>query len=51
MARARTMRERHHRLLAEHQHVERVAVVAVGLRDEAVVGRVVDGASRARGRA
>src|SRR5262249_15112440 len=30
------------RLLAEDQHVERVAVVAVGARDETVVGRVVD---------
>src|SRR5438445_143021 len=35
--------ERHHRLLTEHKHVERVAVLAVGLREEAVVRRVVHG--------
>ena len=32
------------RLLAEHQRIERVAIVAEGPRDEAVVGRIVDGA-------
>src|SRR3954468_18559215 len=32
------------RLLSQHQHVERIAVVAVGARDEAVVGGIVDGA-------
>src|SRR5206468_3844823 len=35
--------EWHHRLLAEHEHVEGVAVLAVGLRQEAVVRRVVHG--------
>jgi hypothetical protein len=36
--------QRIHRLLAEHQRIERVPVVAVGARDEAVVGRIVHGA-------
>ena len=36
-------RERDDRLLAQHQHVERVVVLGERLRDEAVVGRVVDG--------
>ena len=30
-----------HRLLAEHQRIERIAVVAERARDEAVIGRVV----------
>jgi hypothetical protein len=37
-------RQRIHRLLSEHQHVERIAVVAERSRDESVVRRVVDGA-------
>ena len=34
--------ERYHRLVAEHQHVERIAVLAVGARHESVVRRVDD---------
>ena len=34
-------RERHDRLLHEDEHVQRVAVARVRLRDEAVVGRVM----------
>ena len=37
-------RQRVHRLLAEHQRVQRVAVVAEGPGDEAVVGGIVNGA-------
>ena len=37
-------RQRVDRLLAEHQRIERVAVVAERARDEAVVGRIVHGA-------
>ena len=51
IARASTMRQRIDRLLAEHEHVERVAVVAEGPRDEAVVGRVVRPRCAGRGRA
>ena len=36
-------RQRRDGLLAEHQHVERVVVLGERLRDEPVVGRVVDG--------
>ena len=36
-------RERHHRLLAQHQHVERIVVFGEGLGDEAVVGGIVHG--------
>jgi hypothetical protein len=35
--------EWNYRLLAEHQHIERVVVFGEGLRDESVVGRIVDG--------
>ena len=48
MARASTMVSGHDRLLADHQRVERVAVVAEGARDEAVVGGIVDGAVSTR---
>ena len=44
MARASTTVSGMHRLLAQDEGVERIAVVAVGAGDEAVVGRVVDGA-------
>src|SRR5262245_42593967 len=37
-------RQREHRLLAQDQRVERVAVAAVAARNESVVGRVVHGA-------
>ena len=37
-------RQRMHRLLPEHQRVERIAVVAERARDEAVVGGIVHGA-------
>jgi hypothetical protein len=41
IARAFHDRQRVHRFLAEHERVERIAVVAVGARDEAVVGGIV----------
>ena len=41
MTLARMMASGCDRLLAEHEDVERIAVVAVGARDEAVVRRVV----------
>ena len=34
--------QRGHRLLAQHQDVQRIVVFRQGLRDEAVVGRIVD---------
>ena len=34
-------RQRHHRFLAEHQHVERIVVFGQRLRNETVVGRIV----------
>ena len=37
-------RQRMHRLLPQHQRVERIAVIAERARDEAVIGRIVDGA-------
>ena len=36
-------RQRHDGLLAEHQHIQRIAVVGVGAGDKAVVGRIVGG--------
>src|SRR5262245_61213930 len=38
--------ERQHGLLTQHQHVKGVAVVAEGLRQEAIVGGVVNGAGQ-----
>src|SRR5574341_1143540 len=35
-------RQRSERLLAEHEHVERITVVAVGLGDESIVRGIVD---------
>jgi hypothetical protein len=35
--------QRHDRLLAQHQHVERIVVLGQSLGDESIVGRVVDG--------
>ena len=36
-------RQRHHRFLAEDEGVERVVVVAICLRDESVIRRIVNG--------
>ena len=44
MARASTRVKRMHRLLADHQRIERIAVVAERPGDEAVVGGIVHGA-------
>src|SRR6185369_14791169 len=35
-------RERHHRLLAEHEHIKRIIVFGQCLRNEAIIRRIID---------